>query len=131
LNYLSTSEIQEGLRNNTIQLLDARAAERFRGDVEPIDPIAGHIPGAINRPFQQNLAVDGRFLPAGELLHQFTSQLDAILPHQVVHMCGSGVTACHNIVAMELAGLNGSRLYAGSWSEWIRDPDNPVAKGAM
>lgn len=130
LNYMSTSELQEGLRNKTIQLLDARAAERFRGEVEPIDRIAGHIPGAINRPFQQNLAADGRFLPAGELLYQFTLQLDSILPSQVVHMCGSGVTACHNILAMEHAELNGSRLYAGSWSEWIRDPDNPVAKGA-
>ena len=131
LNYLSTSELQEGLRNNTIQLVDARTAERFRGEVEPIDLIAGHIPGAINRPFQQNLAADGRFLPAGELLRQFTSQLDASLPHRVVNMCGSGVTACHNIVAMELAGLNGSQLYAGSWSEWIRNPDNPVAKGTL
>ena len=131
LNYLSTAEVQDGLRDNTIQLLDARAAERFRGEVEPIDPIAGHIPGAINRPFQLNLAADGRFLSAKELLRQFTSQLDAISPHQVVNMCGSGVTACHNIVAMEIAGLNGSQLYAGSWSEWIRNPDNPVAKGTL
>ena len=130
-NYLSTSEVQEGLRDKSIRLLDARAAERFRGEVEPIDPIAGHIPGAINRPFQLNLAADGRFLSAKDLLHQFTSQLEIILPHQLVNMCGSGVTACHNILAMELAGLNGSRLYAGSWSEWIRDPDNPVAKGTL
>ena len=131
LNYLSTSELQEGLRDKTIRLLDARTAERFRGEVEPIDPIAGHIPGAINRPFQLNLAADGRFLSAKELLRQFTSQLEVISPYQVVNMCGSGVTACHNIVAMEIAGLNGSRLYAGSWSEWIRNPDNPVAKGTM
>lgn len=129
VDWLRTAEVQDAMRRRAIQLLDARAPERFRGELEPIDTIAGHVPGAINRPFVLNLATDGRFLPAVELRRQFSTQLAHIAPRQVVHMCGSGVTACHNLLAMEHAGLPGSRLYAGSWSEWIRDPSRPVARG--
>ena len=109
------------------QVLDARAAERFRGDVEPLDPVAGHIPGALNRFFKDNLQPDGRFQPAERLREAFTA-LHAD-PAQLVHQCGSGVTACHNLLAMEHAGLAGSALYPGSWSEWCADPARPVARG--
>jgi len=110
-------------------LVDARAAARYRGDMEPIDPVAGHIPGAVSRPTEDNLAADGRFLPADALRAGFLAVLDGRSPTAVTHYCGSGVTACHNLLAMEVAGLSGSRLYAGSWSEWIRDPSRPVATG--
>jgi thiosulfate/3-mercaptopyruvate sulfurtransferase len=108
-------------------LVDARAAPRYRGESEPIDPTAGHILGARNRPFADNLDEDGRFLDREKLHARFAAVADD--PAQVVHYCGSGVTACHNVLAMERAGLAGSRLYAGSWSEWIRDPSRPVARG--
>ena len=112
-----------------LQLMDARTAERFRGEAEPIDPVAGHIPGAVNIPLQDNLDRDGRFRPADELHRMYNAVLGDRPPQTVVAMCGSGVTACHNLLAMELAGLRGGRLYAGSWSEWIRDPQRPVATG--
>lgn len=111
------------------RLMDARAPERFRGDVEPIDAVAGHVPGALNRPFMDNLKPDGSFLMP-EILRERFQTASAGRADRVVHYCGSGVTACHNVLAMEHAGLSGSRLYAGSWSEWIRDPQHPVAKGA-
>ncbi len=111
------------------QLLDARAAPRYRGEVEPLDRVGGHIPGALNRPFADNLGADGRFKPAAQLRDEFTALLGATAPSQVVHMCGSGVTACHNLLAMEHAGLPGSRLYAPSWSGWVSDPARPVATG--
>jgi thiosulfate/3-mercaptopyruvate sulfurtransferase len=111
------------------QLLDARAAPRYRGDVEPLDRVGGHVPGALNRSFADNLGSDGRFKPAAQLRDEFVAVLGSTLPSQVVHMCGSGVTACHNLLAMEYAGLHGSRLYAPSWSGWISDPSRPVAKG--
>ena len=111
-------------------LIDARAPERFRGDQEPIDPVAGHIPGAINMPLMDNLDADGRFLSAERLRERFTRAIGQAPPSSVVHSCGSGVNACHNILAMEIAGLNGSRLYAGSWSEWIRSPERRVATGS-
>ncbi|GIX35585.1 MAG: thiosulfate sulfurtransferase [Lysobacteraceae bacterium] len=110
-------------------LIDARAPERFRGEVEPIDPVAGHIPGAINRHYALNLDVNGRFKPPGLLATEFRMLIGAAAPSDVIHMCGSGVTACHNLLAMEHAGLKGSRVYAGSWSEWISDPSRPVARG--
>lgn len=116
--------------NPVWQLVDARAAERFRGEVEPIDPVAGHIPTAINRPLTDNLQADGRFKSAEQLKADWLRVLNGKTPEQIVHMCGSGVSACHNIVAMEIAGLTGSKLYAGSWSEWIRDPQRPIATGA-
>ena len=111
------------------QLLDARAAPRYRGDVEPLDRVGGHVPGALNRPFADNLGSDGRFKPAAQLREEFTAVLGSTAPSDVVHMCGSGVTACHNLLAMEHAGLHDSRLYAPSWSGWISDPARPVAKG--
>ena len=111
-------------------VLDARAAPRYRGDVEPLDRVGGHIPGALNRPFADNLAADGRFKPAAELRRDFLAVLGTRAPADVVHMCGSGVTACHNLLAMEHAGLGGSRLYAPSWSGWVSDRARPVATGA-
>lgn len=111
-----------------ILLVDARGAERYRGEQEPIDPVAGHIPGAVNRPLTDNLN-NGVFKPADQLRHEWEALLGVVEPAEVVHYCGSGVTACHNLLAMEYAGLNGSRIYAGSWSEWIRDPQRPVATG--
>ena len=110
-------------------LLDARAAERFRGEVEPLDARAGHIPGARNRFFKDNLDASGRFKPAATLHAEFAPLVGASSPADVVHQCGSGVTACHNLLAMEVAGFTGSALYAGSWSEWSSDPGRPVATG--
>lgn len=109
-------------------LLDARAADRFRGENETLDPVAGHIPGAINRHFMRNLGADGRFKPAASLRAEFLDLLAGRPPECVVQHCGSGVTACHNLLAMEIAGLPGSRLYPGSWSEWISDPTRPVTR---
>jgi thiosulfate/3-mercaptopyruvate sulfurtransferase len=109
-------------------LLDARGGERFRGEVEPIDPVAGHVPGAVNRPFAQNIA-GGRFRPAEELRRELLPLLGGRTPAEAVLMCGSGVTACHLLLAMEHAGLAGARVYAGSWSGWIADPARPVATG--
>jgi thiosulfate/3-mercaptopyruvate sulfurtransferase len=107
-------------------LLDARAPERFRGEAEPLDPVAGHVPGAVNRFFGLNLDADGRFKPPSLLRAEYELLLKARDARDVVHMCGSGVTACHNLLAMEIAGLCGSRLYAGSWSEWCSDPARPI-----
>ena len=110
-------------------LLDARTAERYRGEQEPIDPVAGHIPGARNRPWLQNLNADQTFKPAAQLRSEFEALLEGRQPEQVTHQCGSGVTACHSVFAMELAGLPGSSLYGGSWSEWIADRSRPIATG--
>lgn len=110
-----------------VALLDARAGDRYRGEVEPLDKRAGHIPGARSRFFKDNLDASGRFKPAGELRAAF--EAFGAAPAQVVHQCGSGVTACHNLLAMEVAGLSGSALYPGSWSEWAADPRRPVAVG--
>lgn len=108
-------------------VIDARAPERYRGEVEPLDAQAGHIPGARNRFFKDNLAPDGRFLSASALKEAF--QAYGVAPQEVVHQCGSGVTACHNLLAMAAAGLHGAKLYPGSWSEWSADPNHPVARG--
>ena len=110
-------------------LLDARAEMRFIGEIEPLDAVAGHVPGAKNLPFDDNLDLDGTLLSAPELRQQYLDFLDGQDPEHCIHMCGSGVTACHNILAMEIAGLPSGKLYAGSWSEWIADPQHPVAKG--
>lgn len=128
---VGAEEVARALARQEICLIDARAAERFRGEAEPIDPVAGHVPGAVNRPLQDNLGADGHFKPAAELRAALERRTAGFPPRQVVHMCGSGVTACHNLLAMEIAGLAGSRLYAGSWSEWIRDPARPVARGGQ
>lgn len=115
------------LTNPAERILDARAHERYRGDVEPVDPVAGHIPGALNRPFALNLQ-DGVFKPAEVLRREFEVVLAGRAPGHLIHQCGSGVSACANLLAMEHAGLYGSRLYAGSWSEWCADPARPVAR---
>ena len=114
----------------SLTIIDARAPERYRGDIEPLDPVAGHIPGAINRPYGVNLTPQGTFKPAELLRAEFTAQLGPTSPAVVIHQCGSGVTACHNVLAMAIAGLPGSRLYPGSWSEWVSDPTRPVVRGS-
>jgi thiosulfate/3-mercaptopyruvate sulfurtransferase len=126
---LGTAELVEALKDRRRLLVDARAPERFAGSVEPLDPVAGHVPGAVNQPFAANLSPDGRFLPPAELKRRWLERLAGAAPGDVVAMCGSGVTACHNLLALELAGMHGAKLYAGSWSEWIRDPKRPVARG--
>jgi thiosulfate/3-mercaptopyruvate sulfurtransferase len=110
-------------------VVDARATPRYRGETEPIDPVAGHVPGARNWPFSNNVTATGLFRPAPELHREFTELLDGRNPEQVIAMCGSGVTACHLLLAMAVAGLEGGKLFAGSWSEWIRDPARPIATG--
>jgi thiosulfate/3-mercaptopyruvate sulfurtransferase len=112
-----------------VVLVDARSADRFAGHNETIDPVAGHIPGARNHPFTDNLDAAGRFLDRGTLRERFARTLAGVPPDAAICMCGSGVTACHDLLAMEVAGLQGARLYAGSWSEWIRDPKRPIATG--
>lgn len=126
----TVDQVLHSLHDGERVLLDARTPERYRGDHEPIDPVAGHIPGASNRPWQENLKPDQTFKAAHELRSEFDAFLEQRAPAQVTHQCGSGVTACHNVFAMELAGLPGSALYGGSWSEWIADPARPVATGA-
>jgi len=110
-------------------VIDARGAPRFRGEVEPLDPVAGHIPGALNRPFPQNFDANGFFKPAAELRAEFETLLAGRDPATVVHHCGSGVSAVPNIIAMEVAGLGRASLYAGSWSDWCSDPSHPMAQG--
>jgi thiosulfate/3-mercaptopyruvate sulfurtransferase len=125
----STTTVAELVTRQDWRLLDARAPERFRGDVEPIDPVAGHVPGARDHPFAWNMASDGQWLGADQLAQKLRQSLDGVASDHSIMMCGSGVTACHNILAMEIAGLTGTKLYAGSWSEWIRDPTRAIAKG--
>ena len=125
-------DVAEVLRRSTVAtpgIFDARAAERFRGEVEPIDPVAGHVPGARNRPFALNLR-DGQFKPADELRAELEALLQGLPAQEAVLMCGSGVTACHLLLAFEHAGLHGARVYAGSWSGWISDPARPVERTA-
>jgi thiosulfate/3-mercaptopyruvate sulfurtransferase len=123
---VEVDELQQGLSEGTMMLCDARAAERYRGDVEPIDKVAGHVPGAINLPYAHNLNAEGCFREPAELAAIHAHPADA---GTVVHMCGSGVTACHNVLATAVAGRPLPALYAGSWSEWITDPQRPVARG--
>jgi thiosulfate/3-mercaptopyruvate sulfurtransferase len=122
-------EVAQHLEDGRQTLVDARAPQRYRGEVEPLDPVAGHIPGALNRPFAQNLGADGKFKPPAQLRAEFEQLLAGRDPATVVHHCGSGVSAVPNVIAMELAGFPGTGLFAGSWSEWSRDPRLPVAKG--
>jgi thiosulfate/3-mercaptopyruvate sulfurtransferase len=124
---VTTNDVLERLGTPGMRLVDARSPDRFRGENETIDPVGGHIPGAVNRFFRDNLQTDGRCKPAAELRAEWLAVLAGVQPEQVVHQCGSGVSACHNMLAMEIAGLPGSRLYAGSWSEWCADPGRPVA----
>jgi thiosulfate/3-mercaptopyruvate sulfurtransferase len=119
------------LDRSGIRILDARSPDRYRGENETLDPVAGHIPGAVNRFFRLNLDGSGRFKPAPELKREFDALLGDTSPPGLVHQCGSGVTACHNLLAMEIAGLSGSLLYPGSWSEWVADHTRPVATGSV
>jgi thiosulfate/3-mercaptopyruvate sulfurtransferase len=125
----TASEVAAALGQPGQTLIDARAAERYRGEVEPLDPVAGHIPGALNRPFSNNFQPDGRFKSAEQLRSEFARLLAERPPESVVHHCGSGVTANPNLLAMELAGYAPTALFAGSWSEWCSDPARPVERG--
>lgn len=127
---LSADHLQDRLGDPEMTLIDARAEARFRGEVEPIDPVAGHIPGAQCAAFTDNLGPDGKFVPVDELKQRFATQLRGRAPEQLVAYCGSGVTACHNLFALCLAGYPLGGLYAGSWSDWITDPQRGVATGA-
>ena len=122
--------LSQELAAGTVRLVDARGADRYAGQNETIDPVAGHVPGAVNHPFTRNLGPDGRLLPPDLLRAAWQATLGPRAPREMVAMCGSGVSACLNLLAMEQAGLGGARLYAGSWSEWIRDPSRPVTTGA-
>ena len=115
--------------DDRVMLLDARAERRFTGEEEPLDKVAGHVPGAVNKPYDDNLDVCGEFETDEELVDLYEEILHDVKPENVIHMCGSGVTACHNMIAMEHVGLTGSKLYIGSWSDWISDPARPVATG--
>ena len=123
---LDARQVQAALQAGDM-LFDVRAAARFRGEVEPLDPVAGHVPGARNRPFADNL-VDGRFKSAAQLAREFGEALDGRDPAGTIAMCGSGVTVCHHLLAMEHAGLHGAKLFTGSWSGWVADPSRPVAR---
>lgn len=126
---VGAQQVHARLGNGSQCLVDARAQPRYRGEVEPLDPVAGHIPGALNRPFGDNIDDDGLFKPAVVLKAELIELLDGRDPSSVVHHCGSGVTAVPNILAMEIAGFGRQALFAGSWSEWCSDPSRPIAKG--
>jgi thiosulfate/3-mercaptopyruvate sulfurtransferase len=126
---LGSDAVAAALAAREVLLVDARGAERFAGENETIDPVAGHVPGAVSAPFAGNLDAQGRFLDAAALRSRWRTLLGTRAPRELVAMCGSGVTACHNLLALEVAGLSGARLYPGSWSEWIRDPARPIARG--
>ena len=128
---VNATGIAASLPRHGLLLLDARAAERYRGDAEPIDPVAGHIPGALNRPYTRNIHDDGTFRSPRELRSEFEGMLHGRPPDDLVHYCGSGITACHNLLAMTIAGYPLTRLYPGSWSEWITDRRRPIAKGQV
>jgi thiosulfate/3-mercaptopyruvate sulfurtransferase len=122
--------LQHGLGQPGLLLVDARAAERYRGESEPIDPRPGHIPGAVNLPYPGNVDGDGRFLPPAQLRRRLLDAYGAVPPERTVHYCGSGVSACHNLLAQAVAGLPPGRLYPGSWSQWCADPQRPAELGA-
>jgi len=121
--------IRANLTTQAQLIVDARAPERYRGDIEPLDRVGGHIPGALNHFYQNNLERDARFLPGSQLRDQFRALIGEREASSIVHQCGSGVSACHNLLAMQVAGLHGSALYPGSWSQWCADPERPVAAG--
>jgi thiosulfate/3-mercaptopyruvate sulfurtransferase len=126
---VDAATVLEAVRDATARVIDVRAPERYRGEVEPIDAVAGHVPGARNHPFTSSLDAQGRFLPPDELRRLLSASLDGVPAHRTIAMCGSGVTACHLLLALEHAGLRGARLYPGSWSEWSSDPARPVRTG--
>jgi thiosulfate/3-mercaptopyruvate sulfurtransferase len=125
--WTDTESLQQQLASKDCVLIDARAKERFDGIKEPIDPVAGHIPGSINLPVTENFDTHGFFLPPESLRDNYLNKMGEAMPEQVIHSCGSGVFACLGILCMEVAGLNGSKLYPGSWSEWIRNPERKIA----
>ena len=125
----TVAQVEADLGQATQTLIDARAPARYRGEVEPLDPVAGHIPGALNRPFGSNIAADGRFKPAALLKAEFDQLLAGRDPASVVHQCGSGVSATPNVLAMRIAGFAPTALFAGSWSEWCSQPSRPAEKG--
>jgi thiosulfate/3-mercaptopyruvate sulfurtransferase len=125
---VSADEVLANIEKQEFCVVDARSPDRFRGENETLDAVGGHIPGARNRFFRDNLNADGSFRAAAELRREYVALLAGFAPEQAVLQCGSGVSACHNLVAMEIAGLPGARLYAGSWSEWCSDPSRPVAR---
>ena len=125
---VGADEVLANIERSEFCVIDARAPDRFRGENETMDPVGGHIPGARNRFFRDNLDADGCFRSAAELRNDYLGLLAGVDPTQIVMQCGSGVTACHNLLAMEIAGLHGAKLYAGSWSEWCSDPARPVAR---
>ena len=127
---VDTAGVLARLPDPSSRLLDARAPERYRGEVEPIDAVAGHVPGAVNHPFTASIGEDDRLRPPEQLRAALARTLADVPAGRTIAMCGSGVTACHLLLAMEHAGLVGARLYPGSWSEWSRDPSRPVARGA-
>lgn len=126
--WVSTSEVCRAIGDPGRILVDARAPERFAGLIEPIDKVAGHVPGARNHPFTLNLRADGSFLEPAQLERRWRAVLGDAAPSTLIAMCGSGVTACHHLLALQMAGLGGAKLYAGSFSEWIQDPARPVAR---
>jgi thiosulfate/3-mercaptopyruvate sulfurtransferase len=128
--WVDSEAMLEALRQKRL-IIDARSEERYSGFIEPLDKVAGHIPGTLNSPFEDNLDMRGNFLRAEELRALYESLLHGTAPQDVVHMCGSGVTACHNLLALEIAGMPGGKLYVGSWSEWITDPSRPIATRGM
>jgi thiosulfate/3-mercaptopyruvate sulfurtransferase len=127
--FVSAADVLASLRDRSLKLVDARGAERFRGEMEVIDPVAGHIPGAVNRPYTENVEADGTFKSPEELRAELAAVVGDTAPARVVNTCGSGVSACHNLLAMEIAGIGGTTLYPGSWSEWIADSSRPIATG--
>ena len=127
--WADASEVDRARQDRSRIIIDARPEQRFSGENEPLDRVGGHIPGSVNWTFEENIDFDGTYLPAEELRAAYLDLLHGVPPEQVIHSCGSGVTACHNILAMEIAGLAGGKLYPGSWSEWIADPSRPVATG--
>ncbi len=126
---VTADEVLQASQTGDEILIDARPERRFSGEYEPLDPVAGHVPGAINWDLEDNLDIDGTFLPPEALRENYQALLKGRPAWKAIHMCGSGVTACHNVLAMEIAGLPGARLYPGSWSEWITDPSRPIATG--
>jgi thiosulfate/3-mercaptopyruvate sulfurtransferase len=128
---VAAADVRAASTSPAVRILDARAPERYRGEVEPIDKVAGHIPGARNHAFGMSLDSENRFLPPQVLRDTLAASLDGVAPGSAIVYCGSGVTACHVLLALEHAGLAGARLYPGSWSEWSGDPSRPVATGAM
>lgn len=128
--YVSLEEMQTVYNQPRTVMIDARGAPRYRGETEPLDPKAGHIPGALNLPFTENLGADNTFLPPEKLKAKYQSMLGGTPPEQAIHYCGSGVSACHNLLAQEVAGLRSARLFVGSWSQWCADDSRPVETGS-